>query len=89
MKQGDAIVLGARYKDRVLGLIGVATVHCRHMTGCDTVRLEWEKDGKAEDAWVDILRLEFVAHNSDLEGLGETAPIGGGPAPHPPARSHG
>ncbi len=87
MIQGDRVTFGRKYRDRILEIEGVATAQCSYITGCDHVLLEWMRDGKHDDHWVDILRLERVVSSSPVESV--SAPKTGGPAPHPPSRSHG
>lgn len=75
------IVLGKTYRDTIFGIEGIATAHCKYITGCDHIRLDRLKDEKVESEWFDIARLEVV--KKKVVSLKKTSKVGG-PASHPP-----
>lgn len=78
-KTGDALILGAVYRDSVLPDIqGVAIAVTSWITGCDTVGLARVHEGEEKQSWVDITRLELVEARQG--SLGEEKDPGG---PHP------
>ncbi|WP_337052512.1 hypothetical protein [Pseudoxanthomonas sp. USHLN014] len=58
-----SIVLGATYTDRITGLTGIATGHCKYITGCNQTLVQPKGEGgqsKPEAHWIDDQRLELV-----------------------------
>lgn len=59
-KHEHPVKLGEKYRDKIHGIEGIATSYSHYLTGCDRVDLEYVKDGKVTDHWVDVTRLEAV-----------------------------
>lgn len=58
---GTEFTLGAKYKDSVLGVEGVATAGASYLTGCDQLQLAAkDANGMPFSHWVDVTRLENV-----------------------------
>lgn len=81
-EKGEPVIeLGKKYRDDIHGFEGVATVHSRHLTGCDRVLLEAMDDkNELKEYWFDVTRLESVKIPAS-----ETLP--GGPQKTPPSRT--
>lgn len=84
MAQMTLIELGATYRDRITGFRGVATGHCRYISGCSQILLQPSVDGDGKTRggeWFDEQRLErldaevIVLDNSDTPGCDMPAPI--------------
>jgi len=54
------IKLGKVYRDRVLGTEGIATAHCKYISGCDHIQLSRNENSEVKYEWVDIVRLDAV-----------------------------
>ena len=73
-------ILGATYKDKITGFKGIATGHCRYLTGCHQTLLA-PKKADQESKWFDDQRLEPVGDkvikldNSKTPGFDKPAPI--------------
>lgn len=52
------IKLGTSYFDTVHKIEGVAMAVAQFLSGCDQVCLERVVDGKVEELWIDVTRLE-------------------------------
>ena len=85
----NQIVLGARYRDKVTGLEGVAIGITTWLTGCDSVGLLGPaQDGKvAEPYWTDTSRVEPIGDGASVMETKavETVVRPGGPQPTPKA----
>ncbi len=77
--EGKSVVLGNKYKDTVLGIVGIATSYCEYLTGCDQVGLTRVIAGESKTYWTDITRIEGVEVKEEDEKPG-------GPADTPPTR---
>lgn len=75
------VKLGKIYKDSIHNIEGVVSVYCHHMTGCDRVCIERVINGKVEEYWVDVTRLEAVK-------LTEEQASPGGPGKSDPGPKH-
>lgn len=74
--------LGAKYKCKISGFVGVANGRAEWLNGCETVSLTppVDKDGKKGDPhWFDLPQLEFV---EQVVEVGDQSTGG----PKPPAR---
>lgn len=81
------IKLGARYKDKVSGFIGVAIGATTWLNGCQTIGLRppIDKDGKLQEAiWIDAPQIEYV---EDVVAPGPQTT--GGPKPTPQRNTNG
>jgi len=58
--ENEELELGKKYKDLVHGYEGVATQHCRYITGCDRVFLENIEKNEAVGIWFDITQIADV-----------------------------
>lgn len=76
--------LGITFRDKISGFQGVATAHCKYITGCNqTLLAPKSSDGKAvESCWFDDQRLEevkgvprIVLDNGGTPGCDIPAPI--------------
>lgn len=56
---GTRFTLGNRYRDKLLGVEGVATAGISYLTGCDQLLLSFtDTAGRPADLWVDVTRVE-------------------------------
>ena len=58
---GVNFTLGHKYRDRVLGIEGVAVAAARYLTGCDQIQLaSRDANGMPYSQWFDVTRIEGV-----------------------------
>lgn len=74
-----SVELGKLYKDNIHGIEGVAVAHCKYMTGCNQIQLEYMKEGDLITIWFDITRLVNIKLLKE-----DKKP--GGPQAHAPSR---
>lgn len=77
------ITLGATYKDRITGFVGVCIGSCQYLTGCNQALLQPEgkkADVRPECEWFDVQRLVqqgkklVVLDNGPTPGCDREAP---------------
>ncbi|MCK5613697.1 hypothetical protein KAR91_68165 [Candidatus Pacearchaeota archaeon] len=79
------IELGGKVKDKVTGVSGIVTGHCKYLTGCDQYLVQpvdrKDKLKVLTSAWFDVNRLEVVRSKKIIldvskdKGCCEPAPI--------------
>lgn len=80
MENFGKVRLGARYRDVVTEIEGIAVAEARYLTGCNGVCLQSEREGKMHDVWFDVTRVEMVGDGVVLlEDQSQQAPTPWGP----------
>lgn len=75
---GKIYVLGKRYKDKLLGNVGIAVAGCAYLSGCDQIMLQWNDSTKRPvDQWVHVTDIEEIETATPKEPSKRV----GGPAP--------
>ena len=77
------ITLGQKVRDKISGLVGIATARCTYLNGCDHIAIQPPaKDGKIPPSqWVDLPQVEVVEELRPV--LSSGGGFSGGPADHP------
>jgi hypothetical protein len=58
---GTEFTLGRQYRDKVLGVEGVAVASATYLTGCDQIQLAArDANGMPYSQWFDVTRIEGV-----------------------------
>jgi hypothetical protein len=58
---GTEFTLGRKYRDKVLGVEGVAVASATYLTGCDQIQLAArDANGMPYSQWFDVTRIEGV-----------------------------
>jgi len=89
-------ILGKQVKDKITGLVGIATARCFYIHGCDHIGIQPPADNKTGRVpplvWSDSPQVEIIGR-SIKEKKPKKRPVKvqrrtGGPGDHPPSRAH-
>lgn len=80
--------LGLTWRDTITGYEGVAVGRTVWLHGCDRLVLQRMHDGKIDEEWFDVLRLELVPTAVDVAGVQQDSGRGG-PQRDPSSRTAG